>query len=853
MFNQLTLKPSYYTITDNSDIVDEFYNPVLSEAIQYDRVSAYFSSKALAAYAKGLSGLINNGGKMRLIVSLEISEDDFESIKKGYTLREELKGHVINSLDDDLTLEQEKNYYNLAHLIALGHVDVKIGFTKKGIFHSKFGLCKDSDGNVIYFTGSNNETKAAIEANYESFDITASWLCSDFDIQKLYRAKSEFEKLWSSNESNSIVYVKEINEIVQKKIIKFDKGRIILNTETLSEDSLILTYENDRIVLYDNLQSYNISYKDMAISQKLVPYYDGDYPNFSPELTYIEINDVINILEKYSKRKKFNFIVSKSLKEFLSTMAYFIKERADYGKAIKYYEEELDPIIAERFNKFKDIVGKELERTLRTKQMWSAFFMYEMKNAANFSVPGAGKTSMVYGTFAYLNTNLIDKVDKIVMVGPKNSFLSWKDEFQSNFGDKKALKVLDVQLAKLSEFEFRLESGDRNLILVNYESLPKYESALSDIIDSRTMLVFDEVHKIKGLTSVRAQAAKRISIKAGYKYALTGTPIPNTYQDIYNLLNILYDEEYKIFFNFNKNDLKEPSPVMIEKINDKLYPFFWRTNKNELGVPAANEDDLVQVIASNKEQEIINLLFRKYGRSAFHLYIRLIQASANPELLLKSVDYIEMYGEEDNPWKDMESDQIVFTEEEIELIKCVPKTSKYYAALDLAKGLHAEGKQSIIWCMFVNTIDKVYQDLRLRGIKTGVIYGSTPQEERDKLINAFKNNKIDVLVTNPHTLAESVSLHHTCHDAIYLEYSFNLTHMLQSRDRIHRLGLKDTDYTQYYYFMLQGNEGERTTIDERIYHRLKEKEKRMIDAIERGVLEPDPEVDLEEILSLFDN
>ncbi|MDK8643468.1 SNF2-related protein [Niallia taxi] len=853
MLNQLTLKPSYYTNTVNANIVEEFYNPVLSVSIQYDRVSAYFSSKALAAYAKGLSGLINNGGKMRLIVSLEISEEDFESIKTGYTIREELKERIVSSLEGELTIEEEKNYSNLAHLIALSHVDVKIGFTKKGIFHSKFGLCKDSDGNVIYFTGSNNETEAAIQSNYEAFDITASWLCSDFDIQKLYRAESEFDRLWSSTKCDSLVYVKEINEIIQKKIIQFDKGRVILNTDTLTEDSLILSYENDRIVIYDNLQSYEISAKDMVISQKLVPYYNGSYPNFSPELTYIEMNDVINILEKYAKRKKFKFIVSKALKEYLSTMAYFIKERADYGKTIKYYEEELDSIVAERYNKFKSIVEEELERTLRPKQMWSAFFMKEMKNAANFSVPGAGKTSMVYGTFAYLNSSAIEKVDKIVMVGPKNSFLSWKDEFQSNFGEKKVLKVLDIQQTKLSEFEFRLESGDRNLILVNYESLPKYESALEDIIDSRTMLVFDEVHKIKGLTSVRAQAAKRISIKAGYKYALTGTPIPNTYQDIYNLLNILYDDEYKIFFNFNKNDLKNPSPMMIEKINDKLYPFFWRTNKNELGVPAANEDDLLQILASNVEQEIINLLYRKYGRSAFHLYIRLIQASANPELLLKSVDYIEMYGEEENPLKGIESDQIVFTEDEIELIKQVPKTSKYFAAINLAKELHGEGKQSIIWCMFVNTIDKVYQDLRLNGINAAVIYGSTPQDERDKMIKAFKNKKIDVLVTNPHTLAESVSLHHTCHDAIYLEYSFNLTHMLQSRDRIHRLGLKDTDYTQYYYFMLQGNEGERNTIDERIYFRLKDKEKRMIDAIERGVLEPDPEVDLEEILSLFDN
>ncbi|CAM5491693.1 Helicase SNF2 OS=Lysinibacillus sphaericus OX=1421 GN=LS41612_04840 PE=4 SV=1 [Lysinibacillus sphaericus] len=153
--------------------------------------------------------------------------------------------------------------------------------------------------------------------------------------------------------------------------------------------------------------------------------------------------------------------------------------------------------------------------------------------------------------------------------------------------------------------------------------------------------------------------------------------------------------------------------------------------------------------------------------------------------------------------------------------------------------------------MFVNTIDKAYADLKAKGIKAAVIYGNTTQQDREEIIEAFKREEIDVLITNPHTLAESVSLHRTCHDAIYLEYSFNLTHMLQSRDRIHRLGLKDTDYTQYYYFMLEGQEGARNTIDERIYDRLREKEQRMIDAIERGILEPDPEVDYSEILDLF--
>ncbi|MGR5874100.1 hypothetical protein ACT7DH_04165 [Bacillus pacificus] len=59
-----------------------------------------------------------------------------------------------------------------------------------------------------------------------------------------------------------------------------------------------------------------------------------------------------------------------------------------------------------------------------------------------------------------------------------------------------------------------------------------------------------------------------------------------------------------------------------------------------------------------------------------------------------------------------------------------------------------------------------------------------------KLINDFRDGEVEVMISNPNTLGESISLHQTVHDAIYFEYNFNLTFMLQSRDRIHRLGIK---------------------------------------------------------------
>ena len=128
--------------------------------------------------------------------------------------------------------------------------------------------------------------------------------------------------------------------------------------------------------------------------------------------------------------------------------------------------------------------------------------------------------------------------------------------------------------------------------------------------------------------------------------------------------------------------------------------------------------------------------------------------------------------------------------------------------------------------------------------------GEVNVEDRFKIIDDFRNGAFDVLVTNPHTLAESVSLHTVCHDAIYYEYSYNLVHLLQSKDRIHRLGLPQGQYTQYYFLQdyYTVDDGE-YSLDEKVYLRLQEKEKVMLDAIDNHELEPvyTPEEDLDMI------
>ena len=75
MFKDLELQPVY--TSDDNDISQEFYNPVLKQAKSFDRTSAYFSAKALALYSEGLEYFGRNGNKYRLIISKDNAEEDF--------------------------------------------------------------------------------------------------------------------------------------------------------------------------------------------------------------------------------------------------------------------------------------------------------------------------------------------------------------------------------------------------------------------------------------------------------------------------------------------------------------------------------------------------------------------------------------------------------------------------------------------------------------------------------------------------------------------------------------------------------------------------------------------------------
>lgn len=295
----------------------------------------------------------------------------------------------------------------------------------------------------------------------------------------------------------------------------------------------------------------------------------------------------------------------------------------------------------------------------------------------------------------------------------------------------------------------------------------------------------------------------------------------------------------EIFFGFDISYLRNPSPTEMENINDRIQPFFCRTTKKELQVPDANEDILKYVAVTEDEQKVFDIVCKKFRSNKLALLIRLLQLESNPYMLLQTLD-LSAFSSILDIGDDIEAiDFVDYSLEIKQLINGMGITSKKKACVHLARDLVDQGKKVIIWCIFKDSIKSIQKILEKINIKAKFIMGEVGLEERNQLINDFRSGKFDVLITNPHTLAESVSLHTVCHDAIYFEYSYNLVHLLQSKDRIHRLGLTGGQYTQYYYMQDYFKyDGEDFSMDEKIYLRLQEKEKIMLDAIDNQELEP---------------
>ena len=229
----LNLRPAYFSYNDN--ILEDFYIPCLSNSKFYNRISGYFSSNALAVAAVGFGNFIKNGGKMKLICNVYLSNSDSNIIKKILVAKEQ---EIIDDIEN-ITNELKKNHIKmLGWLLKTGRLEMKIAvLSGDAIEHQKVGILEDVEGNKIAFYGSDNETKHGWLFHDEGFHIARSW--EEGEIDHLLPEINNFESLWNSKDIGERLKVYDVSEAFKQNLIRkapvTDSEFEILNTETTEQ------------------------------------------------------------------------------------------------------------------------------------------------------------------------------------------------------------------------------------------------------------------------------------------------------------------------------------------------------------------------------------------------------------------------------------------------------------------------------------------------------------------------------------------------------------------------------------------------------------------------------------------
>jgi len=555
----------------------------------------------------------------------------------------------------------------------------------------------------------------------------------------------------------------------------------------------ILPFQIEKNLIYEEFKEEGNRYiyhekVDLRLTNLLIKIFEEE--NISLTLD----SSIINLIKNLESREKNNKLSEKNLID--------IKEN-------KYDVEDYKKFVSSCIN---------MKRTPFDHQLISSYHMFKSVHGANFSVPGSGKTTCVLTVYNYLMQNKL--IDYIYIIGPLSCYTAWLGDYEQCFGIEPSYNILSGGDHR-NRKSIYLNNEFKDINLSSYQTVSNdYEIIKKFFSKSKVLLVLDEAHKIKSIDGKWSQAILNISDLATYRVVLSGTPMPQSYQDLYNIFKFLHSDnspfskEIVASLSFYENNNQyEKMYSLIQKI---IYPYFYRVKKNQLNL-ASQIEHKISVNMMPIEKEIYDCVIDKFHMlkksDSLHDFqylqnlkrgrmIRLRQIFSHCGLLKNTVkDYDENLLEDNEYLADL-----VYKYEKTE------KPGKLTKLLEIVKDHVSNSKKIVIWSNFIQTIKIIEKELSAIGISNSKIIGETPSLDkkdidssiwtREKIVNDFnnKNGKLQVLIANPQACSEAISLHKDCCHSIYYDLSYDCAQYLQSLDRIHRVGGSE-DRDSHYYFL----------------------------------------------------
>jgi len=462
--------------------------------------------------------------------------------------------------------------------------------------------------------------------------------------------------------------------------------------------------------------------------------------------------------------------------------------------------------------------GSRFVRELKQFQIRDLTRLLALSHGANYSVPGAGKTAVAYA--CYEAERARGRVDRLLVVAPLSAFEAWTTEAEKCMRPTPVIRRIGEQLPHNPEVQ-----------LVNYQRLASsYQNIATWVVEGRCHVILDEAHRMKrGRNGEWGSVCLDLAHLAVRRDVLTGTPAPQHPRDFIALVDFLWPHQSTRILPAAALRPHPPDTAMAE-VSRRLRPLFVRTTKSELGLDKPRLH--VEFVPMKPIQSEIYEALRSRMRNAVAASAReraqfghmgevvmyLLEAATNPGLLTTAIDNS---APKETTWPPMPveagsslADRVLrYTQHEIP-----PKFEKLAAMVAAQAGV---GRKTLVWSNFVANLDNLAATV-LAPYNPVVIHGAIPsssdladERTREHALRCFReDDECMVLLANPAAMSEGVSLHEHCHDAIYVDRTFNAGQYLQSVDRIHRLGLEPGIDTNITFLVSQGTVDE--TVDDRV-------------------------------------
>ncbi|WP_421385163.1 SNF2 helicase associated domain-containing protein [Bacillus salacetis] len=425
---------------------------------------------------------------------------------------------------------------------------------------------------------------------------------------------------------------------------------------------------------------------------------------------------------------------------------------------------------------------------------------------------GLGKTLQSITFIQSILPDIRQHSQPALIVCPSSLTYNWLGEFRKFSPGIKAV-IIDGEKSRRQERQRNLK--DTDVVITSYPLLRKdihwFEKQHFSVV------FYDEAQYFKNPVTQTARAVKKI--QAEHRFALTGTPIENSIEELWSIYHVVFPQ---LFLG-----LKDYSQLTRKTIARRLQPFMLRRVKEEV---------LSELPAKLETRESVELLPEQ--KKLYAAYLAKLKHDT-----LKHLD-------KDTLRKN--KIRILAGITRLRQICCHPglfvdgytgNSAKLVQLMTIIEEAMASGRRVLIFSQFTRMLDFIGRDLAGKGIPFFYLDGSTPSEERIDLCNRYNEGERDIFLISLKAGGTGLNLH-SADTVILYDTWWNPAVEEQAADRAHRMGQQNT--VQVIKLVASG------TIEEKM-NELQEKKRNLVEELITSQEKKDStltEEDIREILNI---